>query len=631
MCRQAGVTLAATIDEAFDARRGFATQPLPAGPNTVVLTTAGGWGVLTADAITRSRSAPRRAARRPPRRDRRQAAAALEPGQPDRPRGGGDPRHDPRGARAGRRAPRRSTRSCSSASACSRTRPGSCARAASRPMRASSASRRSTNGRTRATPQAAADVSDATGKPILCASELADQRPGQPGAARGARDAGGTAGRRRTEPSRSLEHAWRYAHRRAVTGRGRRRMTPARRWIAAVLAIGAVVAVVLAFTGDPSASGAAPAPAGATPLWSPRRVPQPIVDAVGAQRLQGALDTRSVGLDRASMVEDDGAPVAAHDADSPLIPASAQKLYVAAAALDVLGPDFTYETKAWPRGADNGTVDQLMLVGSGDPVHRDRRLRRRFLAAQPRRKTDVFTHLETLADAIVDAGVRSRPRRRRRRRLAATTRNARSTGGRRATSPTATSGPLGALDVNGGYRRSTPRRPPTTRPSTPRPRLTDLLTATRRAGRGRRRAARRRPTPSRSRRSRRRPCATSSRRCSPRATPSPPRCSPRSWACSVGNAGHHRRRAPRPIVADAAEARRAHRRPHLLDALGAAPRQPRHVPHPPRRARPRRAAEVRDARGRLERRRENGHARRPAARTGPRGQAAARRPGSSTA
>ena len=41
------------VTEAFEAAATFATQPLPKGPNTVVLTTAGGWGVVTADAITR--------------------------------------------------------------------------------------------------------------------------------------------------------------------------------------------------------------------------------------------------------------------------------------------------------------------------------------------------------------------------------------------------------------------------------------------------------------------------------------------------------------------------------------------------------------------------------------------------
>ena len=44
-----------TVEEAFEAAATFATQPLPTGPNVVVLTTAGGWGVVTADAITRDR------------------------------------------------------------------------------------------------------------------------------------------------------------------------------------------------------------------------------------------------------------------------------------------------------------------------------------------------------------------------------------------------------------------------------------------------------------------------------------------------------------------------------------------------------------------------------------------------
>jgi acetyltransferase len=54
-CRAAGITRAATVTEAFEAAATFATQPLPRGGNTVVLTTAGGWGVVTADAITRDR------------------------------------------------------------------------------------------------------------------------------------------------------------------------------------------------------------------------------------------------------------------------------------------------------------------------------------------------------------------------------------------------------------------------------------------------------------------------------------------------------------------------------------------------------------------------------------------------
>jgi acyl-CoA synthetase (NDP forming) len=51
--RQAGARRAGSIEEAFDVAAAFATQPLPAGPNVAVVTTVGGWGVVTADAICR--------------------------------------------------------------------------------------------------------------------------------------------------------------------------------------------------------------------------------------------------------------------------------------------------------------------------------------------------------------------------------------------------------------------------------------------------------------------------------------------------------------------------------------------------------------------------------------------------
>ena len=50
-CRQAGIARAASMEEAFETAATFATQPLPGGPNVVVVTTVGGVGVLTADAI----------------------------------------------------------------------------------------------------------------------------------------------------------------------------------------------------------------------------------------------------------------------------------------------------------------------------------------------------------------------------------------------------------------------------------------------------------------------------------------------------------------------------------------------------------------------------------------------------
>jgi len=50
-CRAYGITRAENVEEAFETAATFATQPLPLGPNVVVLTTAGGWGVVTSDAI----------------------------------------------------------------------------------------------------------------------------------------------------------------------------------------------------------------------------------------------------------------------------------------------------------------------------------------------------------------------------------------------------------------------------------------------------------------------------------------------------------------------------------------------------------------------------------------------------
>ncbi len=50
-CRASGLVRAASVEEAFDTAAAFATQPLPKGGRTVILTTAGGWGVVTSDAL----------------------------------------------------------------------------------------------------------------------------------------------------------------------------------------------------------------------------------------------------------------------------------------------------------------------------------------------------------------------------------------------------------------------------------------------------------------------------------------------------------------------------------------------------------------------------------------------------
>lgn len=51
--RSTGAIKVSSVEEAFDTAATFATQPLPHGKRVAVLTTVGGWGVVTADAIAR--------------------------------------------------------------------------------------------------------------------------------------------------------------------------------------------------------------------------------------------------------------------------------------------------------------------------------------------------------------------------------------------------------------------------------------------------------------------------------------------------------------------------------------------------------------------------------------------------
>jgi acetyltransferase len=54
VCRQAGISRVATVEQAYEVAATFASQPLPAGNRVAVMTTAGGWGVVAADAISQS-------------------------------------------------------------------------------------------------------------------------------------------------------------------------------------------------------------------------------------------------------------------------------------------------------------------------------------------------------------------------------------------------------------------------------------------------------------------------------------------------------------------------------------------------------------------------------------------------
>jgi D-alanyl-D-alanine carboxypeptidase/D-alanyl-D-alanine-endopeptidase (penicillin-binding protein 4) len=182
-------------------------------------------------------------------------------------------------------------------------------------------------------------------------------------------------------------------------------VTPAR-WLALLLAGGAVASGGLGATAQqPGAATGAVVPAVATPLWSARRAPQPLVDWVGGRRLEADLAAVVTG-DACFVVSTPEGVIASSRADTPLIGASTQKLLVGAAALSALGADTRLATRVMaPRAAANGTIERLWLVGGGDALLATPD----FAAAlekDPVTRGTPTTSLAGLADAVYNAGIR---------------------------------------------------------------------------------------------------------------------------------------------------------------------------------------------------------------------------------
>lgn len=116
----------------------------------------------------------------------------------------------------------------------------------------------------------------------------------------------------------------------------------------------------------------------------------PTIEREGLER----LIARTEGKARVSMQVRElatGAVVFEHEPELPLIPASNHKLVTAAAAIDLLGPDYVFETFVLVRG------EVLYLVGSGDPS-----IDTQALAELARRVAPRLEH-ETLREMVVDA------------------------------------------------------------------------------------------------------------------------------------------------------------------------------------------------------------------------------------
>jgi D-alanyl-D-alanine carboxypeptidase/D-alanyl-D-alanine-endopeptidase (penicillin-binding protein 4) len=190
----------------------------------------------------------------------------------------------------------------------------------------------------------------------------------------------------------------------ALTGRGRAAASIA--GLAMVLGGGGLARAQVERE-EPGAASAA-SRAVTTPLLSARRTPGVLVQAVAGRRLEEALTDTVAGTAACVAVEHDGVVVAAIDADRDLTPASTLKLLTAVAVLARRGADARFTTAlnaAAPPEADGTVRGDVVLVGGGDPTLSTPRYDE-YVRASDRFRDDPLTPLQSLVDALRDAGVR---------------------------------------------------------------------------------------------------------------------------------------------------------------------------------------------------------------------------------
>ena len=200
------------------------------------------------------------------------------------------------------------------------------------------------------------------------------------------------------------------------------RSTPARKGapIAVLIGLSAVPAVVLAglwqyadaelppTTTTTTTTAPPPAtPALATDLLSYRRHPTPLAEEAAATATADAQATENATLldlvptGSCVRIADGDTVVAESGAGTPVIPASNEKLFVAAVALDVLGADYRFRTEVQsPPPLASVVAGNVYLVGGGDPV-----LRTADVPDPLTYPSFNTTALEPLADQIVALGI----------------------------------------------------------------------------------------------------------------------------------------------------------------------------------------------------------------------------------
>ena len=138
------------------------------------------------------------------------------------------------------------------------------------------------------------------------------------------------------------------------------------------------------------------------PVVSARRTPGVLSFVTRTSKVRAALASTVARLPADSCLDVHwlGAEMASVRAGTAYVPGSAVKLVTAGVALEVLGPDARFTTSVRATRNPDGSVADLYVVGGGDPL-----LVRSEYVATERLRTFNATTLESLADAVVGAGV----------------------------------------------------------------------------------------------------------------------------------------------------------------------------------------------------------------------------------
>jgi D-alanyl-D-alanine carboxypeptidase/D-alanyl-D-alanine-endopeptidase (penicillin-binding protein 4) len=150
-----------------------------------------------------------------------------------------------------------------------------------------------------------------------------------------------------------------------------------------------------------------PPPPPTSPPATARPAPPPAtLPADPVARLTSRLEAALGGVRSCLVVQDGGATAYSRAADMALAPASTQKLLVAVAALQRLGPDYRFETTVVAPSAPtaDGSVDALWVVGGGDPLLGTPDYAG-YVASQPRSVGTPVTPMAALVDQLAAAGV----------------------------------------------------------------------------------------------------------------------------------------------------------------------------------------------------------------------------------